>query len=285
MEHILYGRPVAAALTDELTSRAEVLRAVGITPALAIVRVGENGSDLSYEKGAMKRCGSIGISVRNVVLSADCTEAELIAEIEKINSDPSIHGCLLFRPLPAHIDEYRVCQTLAREKDMDCITNASLTKIFTDRGIGYAPCTAESALEILKYYGVDIAGKNATVIGRSLVSGKIVAMMLLSGNATVTMCHTWTQELVAMCKNADILVVAAGCAGLVTPEFTNPEQVIIDIGINVSADGKLCGDADYVAVEPLVNAITPVPGGVGAVTTAVLCKHVIEAAESVRHII
>ncbi len=281
MAEILKGAPVAAALTEELTKRAEKLIADGKTPTLAILRVGANESDLSYERGALKRCEKIGIRPISIVLDADASEEQVLAQIERINNDDTIHGCLMFRPLPKHINEKRICEALDPRKDVDCMTSASLTTVFTGRGEGYAPCTAQSCMEILKFYGIDLTGKNVTVIGRSLVIGKPVSMMLQAANATVTMCHTKTVDTAGIASRAEILVVAAGRAGIVNADYTNPGQVIIDVGINVDSEGNLCGDVDFGKVEPVVSAITPVPGGVGSVTTAVLCKHVIESAERI----
>ncbi|MBR1457610.1 MAG: bifunctional 5,10-methylene-tetrahydrofolate dehydrogenase/5,10-methylene-tetrahydrofolate cyclohydrolase [Oscillospiraceae bacterium] len=279
MAELLKGAPVAAALTAALAERTARLISGGVAPTLAILRVGERPDDLAYERGAMKRCEKVGVRVVHVVLPADCTQDALLAEIEKINADAGIHGCLMFRPLPKHIDESAVCEALAPEKDVDCMTAVSLNTVFTGRGRGFAPCTAQSCIEILDHYGIDPAGKSAAVVGRSLVIGKPVSMMLQSRNATVTMCHTKTVDLPTVCRRAEILVVAAGKAGVVGAAFTNPDQVVIDVGINPAPGGSICGDVQFDAVEPLVRAIAPVPGGVGAVTTAVLCKHVVEAAE------
>lgn len=279
MSELLKGAPVAGAITEELIVRCEALKSNGITPTLAIVRVGENPGDLSYERGAMKRCEKVGIAVKNITLNESISTEELLEEIEKINLDASIHGCLLFRPLPRHLDEARICEALDPKKDVDCMTGASLTSVFTGRGVGFAPCTAQSCIEILKSYVGNLSGKNVTVIGRSLVIGKPVAMLLMKENATVTICHTRTVDMPKICKTAEILVVAAGRAGIVGPTYTNPDQMIIDVGINEKADGGICGDVDFDSVSELCKGITPVPGGVGAVTTAVLCKHVIEAAE------
>ena len=250
MALILSGAPVAAAITEELIARREALNRQGVEPCLAILRIGARGDDLAYERGAMKRCEKVGIRVVSAALPEDCTQPELMAEIEKINRDDCIHGCLMFRPI-----------------------------LFTGRGEGYAPCTAQSCIELLKYYGIDPAGKRAAVIGRSLVIGRPVSMMLQAHNATVTMCHTKTRDLPGVCREAEILVVAAGKAGVADASFTNPDQVVIDVGINVNPDGSICGDVRFDEVEPRVRAISPVPSGVGSVTTAVLCKHVIEAAE------
>lgn len=278
MATILKGAPAATAITEQLAAQTEELKKRGIVPTLAILRVGENESDLAYERGAMKRCEKIGIAVKQILLPADTTTEAVIAAIEDINSDSTIHGCLMFRPLPRHLDEAAICEKLDPKKDVDAMTPASLVHVFTGKGEGFNPCTAQSCIEILDYYGYDLTGKNVAVIGRSLVIGKPVSMMLQQRNATVTMCHTRTVDTAAICSKAEILVVAAGRAKIVGEAFTNPGQVIIDVGINVDEDGNMCGDVDFVNVEQKCAAITPVPGGVGSVTTAVLCKHVIEAA-------
>lgn len=285
MAEILKGAPVAAALSEALALRVERLKTAGIVPTLAIVRVGENDSDLSYERGAEKRCEKVGLAVRKFTLPGDCTQAQLLETIRRVNEDESIHGCLMFRPLPKNLDERAACEALSPEKDVDCITGGSLRGVFTGEKTGYPPCTAQACLEILDHYGYELTGKRVTVIGRSLVIGKPVSMMLQSRNATVTMCHTKTVDMPAVCREAEILVVAAGKAGVVDETYVSPSQTVIDVGINVDGEGRLCGDVAYETVEPIVGAITPVPGGVGSVTTAVLAKHVTEAAERRREAI
>ncbi len=282
MAELLKGAPVAAALTEELAGRVFKLNAAAISPTLAIVRVGERPDDISYETGAMKRCTKIGVAVKQFLLPADCTKDRLLDTIREINEDRSIHGCLMFRPLPDKELEEAACSLLAPEKDVDCMTAGSLATVFTGKGAGYPPCTAQACMEILAYYGVDLTGKRAVVIGRSLVIGKPVSMMLQAKNATVTMCHTRTVDMPSVCRNAEVLIAAAGKAGVVDRSYVSPDQVVIDVGINVDEHVKLCGDVYFEQVEPAVKAITPVPGGVGSVTTAVLCKHVIEAAEKAR---
>lgn len=279
MAEILKGAPVAAAITQALIVRAETLKQKGVEPCLAILRVGERPDDLAYERGAMKRCEKVGIRVVSRVLDASCTQEELLNAIRSINADGAIHGCLMFRPLPKHLDEQAACEALIPRKDVDSMTAASLRTVFTGRGVGFAPCTAQSCIELLDHYGYNPSGKRVAVIGRSLVIGKPVSMMLQTRNATVTMCHTRTENMPAICREAEILVVAAGKAGVVDDTFTNSNQVVIDVGINAAPDGGICGDVQFAAVEPQVKAISPVPSGVGSVTTAVLCKHVIEAAE------
>ena len=280
MAEILKGAPVAKAISQQATLRAAELTARGITPTLAIVRVGERPDDISYEKGAVKRCDSCGISVRHVILSADVSQDELISAIRSLNQDDSVHGILMFRPLPRHIDEAAVCDSIAPEKDMDGVTEGSMAGIFSGSGKGYPPCTAQACIEILDHYGVELRGKHAVIVGRSNVIGKPAAMLLLGRNATVTICHTKTADTEAECRRADIIVAAAGKAGVISADHVSHGQIVLDVGINVTPEGKLTGDVDFEAVEPIVSAITPVPGGVGSVTTAVLVKHVVEAAEA-----
>lgn len=280
MARILRGAPVASAITEELAERVGVLRERGIVPALAIVRVGERADDLSYERGAMKRAEKVGLEVKRFVLPKDCTQEDLLGVIAEVNRYPAIHGCLMFRPLPQSLDEGAACEALDPAKDVDGITAGSLYGVFANKPCGFPPCTAEAVIELLDRSGVELKGARVTVVGRSLVIGKPVSMMLQAKNATVIMCHTKTRDIAAECRRADVLVVAAGRARTVGADAVRPGQTVIDVGINWDdAAGKLVGDVDFDAVEPLVDSITPVPGGVGSVTTAILAKHVVEAAE------
>lgn len=281
MAKTLTGKEVIAALRDRLLVRVERLVARGVTPTLAIVRVGERPDDLSYERTALKRAEGLGVAVRTFVLPADAAQAQLEAVIDEVNADASIHGCLLFRPLPSGIDERAVCDRLAPEKDIDGISSASLAGVFADTGEGFPPATAQACLEMLDFYDLPVAGKRVVVLGRSLVIGRPVAMMLLARHATVTLAHSRTADAAAHTREADIVVCATGRAKAYGPEFFSPGQVVLDVGINF-ADGKLCGDVDFEAVEPLLGdagAITPVPGGIGGVTTSVTMAHVVQAAE------
>lgn len=280
MAEIYKGAPVAEALTEKMIADVEGLKAKGVTPTLAIFRVGERPDDLSYERGAMKRAEKTGVAVRNVVLPEDVSQDDFDAALTALNEDPEVHGILMFRPLPKQLDNERARRMLAPEKDIDGCTDGSLAGVFTNTGTGFPPCTAQAAMEILHHYGVEIKGKKAAVIGRSLVIGRPVAMMLMHENATVVNCHTKTVDVPSITSKADILIAAAGQLRSVGPEYVNPDQVVIDVGINWDA-GKngIAGDVDFDAVEPLVKAITPVPGGVGSVTTCVLISHVIEAAK------
>ena len=282
MAEILKGAPVAAAMNEKMAARAALLRERGIMPTLAILRVGERSDDLSYERGAMKRCAQVGVEVRNVVLPADVDSNTFFARLKALNHDPTVHGILMLRPLPGHIDGEAARKMLAPEKDVDGCTDGSLAGVFTDTPLGYPPCTAQAAMEILDYYGIDCCGKRAIVIGRSLVVGRPAAMMLMHRNATVTVCHTKTNNIPAVTKDADIIIVCAGAMESIGREYLRPGQVVIDVGIGWNeAKGKLCGDVKFDEAEPIVSAITPVPGGVGAVTTSVLVSHVIEAAERI----
>lgn len=274
----LLGKEVTAALNERIKADVAKLNEKGIKPTLGIIRVGERPDDLSYERGATKRCETLGVECKKYLLPADVSQEELLKVIDEVNNDDAIHGVLMFRPLPKHIDQTVVENALAAEKDVDCQTDASLGGVFTGKKVGFPPCTPQACMEILDHYEIDCTGKKAVVIGRSLVVGKPAAMMLIKKNATVTVCHTRTVDMPSVTKEADIVIVAAGRAGVIGAEYVSEGQIVIDVGINVNDEGKLCGDVDYAAVEPIVEAITPVPGGVGSVTTSVLVGHVVEAA-------
>ena len=284
----LLGKEVTDALNANLQERTAALREKGVVPTLGIIRVGENPSDLSYEKGATKRAELVGVAVKNYVLPEDATKEQVLAVVDEVNADASVHGVLMFRPLPKHLkaDQNEICNRLDPKKDVDCMTHMSNAGVFEGLDLGYAPCTPAACMEILDYYGIDCKGKNAVVIGRSLVVGKPAAMMLMQKNATVTICHTKTVNTAEICKKADIIVSAAGVLNSLTADYVRPGQVVIDVSMNwnpekITSKGKggMSGDAVFDEVEPIVEAITPVPGGVGSVTTSVLMKHVVEAAE------
>ena len=286
----LLGKEVNEALVASLQNRTAALREKGVTPTLGIIRLGENPSDLSYEKGATKRAEEVGVAVKNFVLPESATKEEVLAVIDQVNADDSIHGVLMFRPLPKHLkaDQDEICNRLAPCKDVDSMTHMSNAGVFEGQDLGYAPCTPAACMEILDHYGIDCKGKNAVVIGRSLVVGKPAAMMLMAKNATVTVCHTRSVNVPEICKNADIIVTAAGVLNSLTKDYVREGQVVIDVSMNwnpekITSKGKggMSGDCVFAEVEPIVEAITPVPGGVGAVTTTVLMKHVVEAAEKI----
>ena len=286
----LLGKEVNEALVAALQGRTAALKEKGVTPTLGIIRLGENPSDLSYEKGATKRAEEVGVAVKNYILPETATKEEVLAVIDEVNADASVHGVLMFRPLPKHLkaDQDEICNRLAPCKDVDSMTHMSNAGVFEGQDLGYAPCTPAACMEILDHYGIDCKGKNAVVIGRSLVVGKPAAMMLMGKNATVTVCHTKTVDTAAVCRGADIIISAAGVLNSLTKDFVREGQIVIDVSMNwnpekITSKGKggMSGDCVYDEVEPIVEAITPVPGGVGAVTTTVLMKHVVEAAEKI----
>lgn len=274
----LKGAPVAAAINERSQAELRKLLERGITPTLAIVRIGEREDDLAYESGAVRRCEKVGVAVRRELLPENASQDELLKRICELNEDSSVHGILVLMPLPKHMDNETVRNALSPEKDIDGITDGSLTGIFTGSGRGFTPCTAQACIEILDHYGIDCKGKRAVVIGRSLVVGKPVSMLLMTKNATVTVCHTKTVNMPSVTRNAEIIIAAAGKAKTIGAQYLSENQTVIDVGINFS-DGVMCGDVDFEAALNVVSAITPVPGGVGTVTTSVLVSHVVEAAK------
>lgn len=257
------------------------MRARGVVPTLAIIRVGEDPGDISYEKGATSRAKKTGVEIRHIHFDESVTQAEILKAIGDLNEDPQVDGVLLLRPLPRYIDEKYVCEQLDPAKDMDGITSGSMAGVFMDTDTGFPPCTAEACMEMLDYYGVELEGKKVTIMGRSLVIGKPVAMMAMRRNATVTVLHSRTsrEDFREAGQGADVVIAAMGRAKMVDADQLGKDQVILDVGINTDEDGGLCGDVDYASAEEQAAMITPVPGGVGSVTTAVLMKHVLQAAE------
>lgn len=279
MALILKSKPVIDGMAVYIVPRVEEIKVRGVEPTLAIVRVGKRPDDLSYERTAIKRATSLGIATRVFEMDEFVTQSELHSQIQCINQDASIHGCLLFRPLPDFMDEKQICDELHMQKDVDGISSASLGAVFTDSPEGFAPCTAVACEKILDHYQIPIEGKHVVVVGRSLVIGKPVAMLLLKRNASVTICHSKTDGLESIMRSADIVICATGRARAYGAECFKPGQVVLDVGINFDANGVLCGDVDYDEVEPIVAAITPVPGGIGSVTTSTTMEHTLIAAE------
>ncbi len=280
MAKLLKGKEVIESLNEKLAKEVADLKSKNIYPTLGILRVGERPDDLSYERGAIKRCEAIGVDVKVFSLPADVLEDRFFEELDKLNQDKTINGILMFRPLPSHIDGEKARRLLKAEKDIDGCTDLSLSGVFTNSEIGFCPCTAEAALEILKYYHIPLSGKKVAVIGRSLVIGRPVAMLLMHENATVTICHTKTQNIEAITKDADIIVAASGQMESIGKDYLSNGQVVIDVGISWNDEkNKLCGDVLFEEAEGIVDSITPVPGGVGGVTTSILVKHVVEAAK------
>lgn len=277
MGQIIKGKPVADAITEKLTHEVEELKSKGTTPKLTIVRVGANPSDLSYERGALKRAASIGITAQVKELPSDISQEDFIAELKKVNEDKETNGILVFRPLPKQLNEEVIKYVIAPEKDVDCFSPVNVAKLMEGDKTGFPPCTPTACIEILKHYNIDMKGKNAVVIGRSMVVGKPVSMLLLNENATVTICHSKTQNMPEVASKADILVVGIGRAKMVDSKYVKDGAVVVDVGINVDENGNLCGDVDTNDCVNKASMITPVPAGVGSVTTSVLCKHVVAA--------
>ncbi|MDR1950257.1 MAG: bifunctional 5,10-methylene-tetrahydrofolate dehydrogenase/5,10-methylene-tetrahydrofolate cyclohydrolase [Spirochaetaceae bacterium] len=275
---LLKGAPVAEALNGTIQKSVMELKEKGVIPTLAIVRVGEKPDDIAYEKGAVKRAEKLGVRTHLVTLSAGTTQEIVLEQLQALNSDSTVHGILLFRPLPKGMDDTLIRNTIAPEKDVDGITDMSLAGVFTGNGTGFPPCTAQACIELLDHYGITLPGKRAVVIGRSLVIGKPAAMLLLGHHATVTICHTKTTDMPRLCREAEILIVSAGRAGMVDGAYLSDKQIVIDVGINVTSNGSLTGDVNFEEANSMVKAISPVPGGVGAVTTSVLISHVVKAA-------
>lgn len=281
MARLLTGREVVAAMGEDLTMRVRRLEDAGCAPCLAVVRVGASPDDLSYERTAAKRAEGLGIAFKRIVLPEEARTEDLLEVVEQVNADAGVHGCLVFRPLPKHVDEAAVCEALDPRKDVDGVTSCSLARVFSGRGEGFAPSTAQACLETLDFHGVSVAGKRVAVLGRSLVVGKPVAMLLLARDATVTLCHSRTEDLAAVCREADVVVCATGRPRAYGADFFRAGQTVLDVGINFD-EGGLCGDVFFDEAEPALGeggAITPVPGGLGSVTTSVTMLHVVEAAE------
>ncbi len=280
MAIVLKGAPVAASLTYRMKRDVKELAARDVRPTLAIVRVGERHDCIAYEKGAMKFCGNVGAAVRSVVLPEEVEPAAFYAALEDLNTDRNVHGILLFQPLPAQLDGEYARQMILPEKDVDGCTDGSLAGVFTNTPIGFSPCTAQAVMEMLHFYDIPCEGQRAVVIGRSLVVGRPLAMMLMHENATVTVCHTKTRDLPSVTREADLLFTCSGQMESIGKEYLREGQFVFDVGVSYNAEkGGLCGDVKYEEASGIVAALTPVPGGVGTVTTSVLISNVIEAAK------
>jgi len=281
MAELLKGIDVANAMKERLIAKNEELKGKGIEPCLAIVRVGERPDDLAYERGVLKRFEGLGIKVDVRAFPEDISQEDFEQEFKVINELGSIHGILLFRPLPKTLDEEPIKKLIDPNKDVDCMCSENYSKVFTGDESGYAPCTSVAVMELLKHYEIALKGKEVALVGRSLVVGKPLAMLLLGEHATVTICHSRTEDLPGVCRRADLVIAAVGVAKMVKKDFVKPGAVVIDVGINVDEEGNLCGDADFDEVSEVASKITPVPGGVGTVTTSVLAMHTLKAAEKV----
>ena len=272
---ILKGKPVADSMQAALSEKAHELRKKGIIPKLCIIRVGERSDDIAYETGAVKKMTATGIEADRVILNASCTQEELEEVMREKNSDEEVHGILMLRPLPAHLDEKKITQMISPEKDVDCMNPATLAGIFELSEDLKTPCTPQAVIEMLRYYDIETEGKKVAVLGRSSVIGKPVALLLLNENATVTICHSKTADLRETVREADIVISAMGRAKMIDASYIREGATLIDVGINTDEDGKLCGDADFESAEKVAGAISPVPGGVGSVTTTILAKNLL----------
>ncbi len=279
MSRVLSGIPAAKALEKETADLVTGLWEKGHKTVLGLLRVGERGDDVVYEHRIRSGCTRVGIAIDSRVLPLTSDTETVLAEIERMNEDPKIDGIMMFCPLPKHLDEHRIRNAVLPEKDVDALTDVSLSSVFLSGGRGFSPCTAQAVMELLRYYDIPVAGKNVLVMGRSYVIGRPVAMLLLKADATVTISHTKSENVPELAKKADILVTAVGHARCVDKRYFHPGLVVIDVGTNWSAsEQKLLGDINEDEAEPLVEAYSPVPGGVGNITSAVLLHHVAEAA-------
>ena len=276
---LMKGAEVNAAMKERMINRVDALKKKGVQPVINIVRIGNRSDDLAYERGARKRMESVGVEMKITELPEDISQADFVKAFRKVNEDKTVHGIMLFRPLPEHLDESEIASIINPIKDVDCMSPVNIAKVFMgDEGV-FAPCTAKAVMEMLAHYEVDLSGKNVVIVGRSMVVGKPLAMLMLKKNATVTVCHTRTVDLAEKCRRADVVVAAAGRAGMITGDMISRGTVVVDVGININEEGKLCGDVEFESVEPQASYISPVPGGVGGVTSSVLASHVIKAAE------
>ncbi len=279
MSILLKGKPVADSIKEDLKERISNLQKKNIFPTIAVLRVGENPSDVSYEKAIVKVAEKLDIKVKNVILDENIDNSKLESEIIALNNDNSVHGVLMFRPLPKHLDQEKMTNLLSSKKDIDAMNPINLEKIFEGDKTGLEPATPRAAVEMIKGHGYDLTGKHVVVINRSMVVGKPLAMMLLEENASVTICHSKTKDLKSFTKNADFVVTALGRPATIDKSYFNPDSIVIDVGVGETADGKLSGDVNFDDVSDYVAAITPVPGGVGSITTTILLSQVVKAAE------
>ena len=274
----LGGKEVADKIVEDLKIKVEELKGKGISPKLAILRVGAREDDLAYERGVLKRFESAGVEVEVTAVDVAITQEELDKTFDGINNDPKVHGILVFRPLPKGLSDEHMRRTIDPGKDSDFMDIRNMENVLAGVPDCAAPCTAEAVMALIKHYNIETKGKKVTVVGRSLVIGKPAALLLITANATVTVCHTKTVDIEAECRNADIIVACCGVAKMITDKFVKPGQIVIDVGMNVDEEGRLCGDVDYEKVSEIADAITPVPGGVGSITTAILLRHVVDNA-------
>lgn len=275
---ILKGAEVSAKIKEQVQTALAKAGREGLPPKLAIVRVGEKPDDISYERGALKKMEAFGLRAQTYCFPEDISDEDFKKAFQAVNEDPDVTGILLLRPLPRQINEKEIVEMIDPARDLDGISMINMAKVFMGDASGFAPCTAEAVVEVLKANGIPISGKRVTIVGRSLVIGKPLAMLLMKENATITVCHTKTADLAGTCRQAEILVAAAGRARMINGDYVGQDAVVVDVGINVDENGKLCGDVDWESIQDKAAMATPVPGGIGTVTTAVLAKHLVRAA-------
>lgn len=281
MAEILKGAPVAKVIKERIRIEAESLKQKNIVPTLGIIRMGNRADDVSYEKGVIKNCEAVGIQARVFEISAETPMNEFVELLKRINEDDNVHGILIFRPLPDHIDYEIIKNLIDPRKDVDCMNPLNLEKVFEGEMDGFVPCTPKAVIEVLKYYNVSLVGANVAIINRSMVVGRPLSMLFLGESSTVTICHSKTRDLPKVTANADIVVAAVGKSKMLGNEYFSENSIVIDVGINDAGEGKICGDVDYDNTVENVKAITPVPGGVGSVTSAILLNHVIIACKNI----
>ena len=282
MAVIMRGKEVASRMSEMLFAKVANLKSSGIIPTLAVIRVGKRQDDLVYERAILKRFSTLGIDVNVHELPEDISQADFDSQFMAVNDDPKVHGILLFRPLPEGLNEEYAILHMNPNKDIDGMSPVNAARIFAGDDDGFAPCTPSAVMAMLAQYGYDIAGHNVVIVGRSMVVGRPLSMLMLKANATVTVCHSKTQNIKEICKRADIVVAAAGKAKMLTADYVTRKSVVVDVGIDTDSEGNLCGDVDFEKVEQVVQAVSPVPGGVGAVTTSILAENLLKAAKMLR---
>ena len=277
---VIKGAQVVEAMGGRIAKQVEELKNAGVEPCLAILRVGEDGSQMAYERGARNRLAKYGIKCETTALDIDVSQEDFEKAFRRLNDDPDVHGILILQPLPKSLSIESIKNEINPLKDVDAISPMTLYRVFAWDKQAFAPCTAEGVIEILDSIGTQYRGKKCVIVGCSLVVGRPLGMLLLARDATVTYCHEFTVDVPKEARDADILISAAGVPKLIGAGHVNENMTVVDVGINVGADGKMCGDVDFDAVKDIVANITPVPGGAGSVTTSVLADHVVRAAKA-----
>ncbi len=279
MAKILYGQPVVDSIKSDLAERVKTLKEKSVSPGLAILRAGERPDDIAYENRLTTMCEMLGIRHRTEEVDRSVSQYDLAAALERLNRRSDVHGIIVFRPLPDHIDDDMICDLISVDKDIDCMNPDNLKGLFTGRNKAFAPCTAEAVIELLRFYGFQLDGANVAIINRSPVIGKPLTLLFLDQNSTVMICHSHTKNIKAITRSADIVVTGTGKGEYFGPEYVSPGTVVVDVGISFKEDGTMTGDVEFDAVCEKAAAVTPVPKGIGGITSAILLRHIIESAE------